>query len=150
MKRVSKWFVLFTVAVLSAVGFTACGDDDDDVPSDSGIVGKWKLINIKGYETGVNIHQWDQDVDSDKEWMEFCKDGSWTITEYEAKYSGTWNLSGNQLTIKEYEDGELITDVATVMVLNATTLVVSTTERWSENGVACVYYQENTYQRVKN
>ena len=38
------------LSVMMFVNLTACSDDDDDEIYNSTIIGKWELINDKGYE----------------------------------------------------------------------------------------------------
>lgn len=49
MKKTFRFFGMMLCIMLTAVCFTACGDDDGD--DDSSIVGTWQLVEEEGYET---------------------------------------------------------------------------------------------------
>lgn len=105
-------------ALLAAISFAACSDDDDPVNlpiTPESLAGTWQIVN----ETGWEIYDGEKDA-----WSEnypdkygqyymctFNKNGTYTTTEYlyddyEGKvfienYTGSYSISGNTLLMKE-------------------------------------------------
>ena len=134
----NKSILLFVAAL--AVGFTSCSKDDD--PVEASLLGKWQVE-----ETGVVIAG--QEVLQDPEFTEGCtKDFSVidvsTVKQHDfTKVNNqcveeisvlTYTRNGNTLTIN---DGENVI-VGQILVLNATTLKVSTEIQFGEGPATTV------------
>ena len=86
--------------MVAALGFTACGDDDDEDEvgntNSSFLVGTWSVDEEDSY-------------DEEFEYVQFKSNGTCINVQYDEDglyiAKGTWNVSDNELTIKE-TDGE--------------------------------------------
>ena len=85
-------------AMFLAIGFTSCGDDDDnDEPSDS-LVGTWLSKQIEHGEVWyVQLNFKSNGTVDYKEWVEGDSD-------YDDAYSGKWSTAGDVLTVKWTDD----------------------------------------------
>ncbi len=104
-------------ALLAAISFAACSDDDETelpITSDN-IVGTWKIV--KGEEGEIyegEADSWTENYPDEDGWyytFTFNEDGSWNNIEYTheketRRTNGTYSISDNTLTMKdkyEYE-----------------------------------------------
>jgi len=135
-----KKFFFCTAALLAALSFTACSDDDETnlpVTSDN-IVGTWQIVHEQTVEIfddekeAYSVNYPDEDG-----WyytLTFDKDGSCINTSYEEEqaYSSqnyTYTISGSTLTLKSYE-GTRVFEI----------------KKFSESElVLYLYYKESTY-----
>lgn len=136
-KNYLKFLSVLMICCISC-GFLSCSDDDDnnDGTSNSKLIGKWQLTNVKILTNDVpNTYQ----PCDYEDWIAYNADGS--ITSYDAcdgtTGKGTWEVKDNILTEKsssflpvESEIKEL-TDDKLVTVLDF------------------MYKQEFTYKRIK-
>ena len=99
MKKLYSTILLLAMMV-AALGFTACGDDDEEDDSGSGyssfLVGTWQVEDEDSYADEV-------------EYVQFKSNGTYINVQYDEDglyiTKGTWNVSDNELTMKE-TDGE--------------------------------------------
>lgn len=91
---------MMMVAMLS-VGFTACGDDDDDVTGVAGVeslYGSWQQTRGVAYEDGDFHHEKKVSAD-DAEYLRFDKDGNCTVMSGDYgvfDQNGTFSFSFNE------------------------------------------------------
>lgn len=149
MKKIRNYFVLCAVAILCAVSFASCGDDDDDVNvSKSALIGTWESVWETGYDKyGSDIDRWDEAYTDER--VKFEEDGTMTVYEYHGsgwnyEFSADWTLSGNKIILKAGNE----TESATIEKLTDTELIVSTLEKGVDDGEAYEYYSRVTYKRV--
>lgn len=145
MKKFELKFWLSCMMMALCVGFTACGDDDDEgIAGDAKtlIVGSWESTWIKGYETYEGEKEsWDEAYTDDI--YTFNNDGKGTYKDvtdgnnYTEAF--TWTLSGNKLKIK-FSD---YSDEATIKTLNGSTLVLVIYEK-DEDGES---YDEVSFKK---
>lgn len=139
-----KFLSLLMFVVLS-VGFTACGDDDDDEISADNLVGTWELYWSAGYEKyNGEEDRWDEAVDeSDKFRMTFNSDG--TGVEDDDNQSFNWKLDGKKLTITGGGESQTVT----LVKMSSSELVVESSEKGTDNGKPYEFYDKLTFKRVK-
>lgn len=163
-KKVRNYFVLCTVAILSAFALTACGDDDDDnepgggssSTGKNGIVGEWNMTSSKGWAkvNGQIVEEWDDDLEDEEYTIwEFKNDGKLYIWEYgELEERMSYKYTGSKLTITYYDwddDDEPIEVSETAdCKINGNKMVLNVTEVDSEDGVVYTIYNEITFTRV--
>jgi len=87
-----KYLSMLTFAMLVAITFTACSDDDDDSSRPSWIYGSW---NMNAYiHTGGSVYK-------ESGSAVFTSDG--TVTLYGDEHS-IWSLDGNTMTFVRNDD----------------------------------------------
>ena len=98
MKKLYSTIMLLAMMV-AALGFTACGDDDEDDGGSgysSFLVGTWQVEDEDSYADEV-------------EYVQFKSNGTYINVQYDEDglyiTKGTWKVSDNELTMKE-TDGE--------------------------------------------
>ena len=117
MKKVYSTIMMLAMMV-AALGFTACGsDDEDDEVSEASIVGVWEC-------TAFDYHSISGDDDVDEgikvgEKIYFHSDGTFS----ESGDQGTWRLKGNQLTVI-VDDEYYLPVVYTVSKLTSSELIL--------------------------
>lgn len=85
-----KFFATMLIAIATCVGFTSCGDDDDDENDNSAIVGTWVGTFSEDYG-GADI---DEIIT-----MTFTKDGKMTATGVDnTEPENNWAFSGTYIT----------------------------------------------------
>lgn len=131
--------------VILSVGFTACGDDDDDdgVSADK-LVGTWELYWNAGYQkSNGEEDRWDEAVtEADKEKITFKADGTGVNDDNE---SCTWKLDGKKLTITSGGESETVT----LLKLNSAELIVEYFEKGTDEDGTYEYYDKFTYKKIK-
>lgn len=133
--------------VLTALTFTACSDDDEDMQND--IVGKWQLVLDEEWDKDSNgsiiesSHAaYNPEDEGCTETINFTKDGKaeWSFVEpgYDAEYEvGTYSISDGVLTIN-YEDGD--SDVNKIEKLSKDQLVLTRDHN--------SYFQKSTWKKI--
>lgn len=120
MKRV-YYFLMVMLMALVTVGFTACGDDDDE-PKESSIVGTWSSKYV--------------DEDGEGELLiQFTKSGDFhsvEVYDHEPPYveHGKYTVSGNKLTIVYDEDNEKETYEYSIKGDNLTISIMGISTTW--------------------
>ncbi len=95
-KNLLKLMSIVLVAMLS-VGFTSCGNDDDDELSSNSIVGHWKGVTFQKYDD-INLTNLIDEGESSWDWR-FYDDGTCSCRGYESALNGIYKLLGNEVNI---------------------------------------------------
>ncbi|MDE6782594.1 MAG: lipocalin family protein [Paramuribaculum sp.] len=116
-----KYLIMLFVAILPAIAFTSCSDDDDVAITEANLIGKWNAVRGTGWEKedGVIVDQWNEKVSGIT--LEFNTDGTCSFDEDGDIVSGDWTIDGNELFISFFDDGEEIL----IKQLTSNTLVIS-------------------------
>ncbi len=127
MKDLMKRFFLFLTLAVTACGFVACSDDDDNVGADKteNLYGRWTLVKevwFEDGEQGVDVYQ-------PGEYILFLdEDGTGYEQENENGYTWTWPftymVSGK--TLQCYDDGDYWQ--RKIASLSSTTLILIESE----------------------
>lgn len=131
MKNFELKFWLSCMMVALCIGFTSCGDDDDEgIAGDANtlIIGTWESTWIKGWEKYKEDGKWVTDKYDEaytEESYTFKSGGKGTHKDMADNYEGsstdfTWTVSGNKLKIVIYG----YTEEYTIKTLNETTAVI--------------------------
>ncbi len=107
-----KKLLFYAAALLAAISFSACSDDDENgLPaSPENIAGTWQIIQEKGWEVDCGYKDTFLENYPDEGWyytFTFDKDGSFTETEIWGQevsdtYNGSYSISGKELEISCY------------------------------------------------
>ena len=105
MKKLYSTIMMLAMMVAALSSLTACGGSDDEGGGDGGtLVGKWKC-------TYVDYGKWvSYNVDSGTsvgDLIYFNADNTYYTVAANVNDSGTWSLSGNQLTIKSNDPNSI-------------------------------------------
>lgn len=134
IKKFKHWFMLCAVMMLTAVCFSACGDDKDEpkVPETADLVGTWvstKIVSLQAPGTGADLS------DYMKYTYVFKNDGTYTA-EFQAydfdegwegdTQTGSYSLEGNELMMTRILFGTVMGpyNMYTIDKLTANTLVL--------------------------
>lgn len=119
MKRTLRMFGLMLCTILLCASFTSCGDDDDDGPESTSIVGTWRLSLKDGIEMWYCQYEFNsngtlkvKDWTDDNEPSNYEAGGKYTISadvltitvDGEGSESYKFKLNGNNLIIYDYEE----------------------------------------------
>lgn len=110
LKKLSNYFVLCAVAIVSVMMLSACSDDKDEKQSDA-IVGKWKTTYTKEWHKVEGVIT-DEDVYEDEvpDIWEFFNDGTF-VNHYDYNHydesGGQYKLSGGKLSMRWFYNGEI-------------------------------------------
>lgn len=110
-----KKLLFYAAAVLAAISFSACSDDDEEptLPATPGnIAGTWQLIHEKTWEKYGDGEEetWSESFPNEDGWYMtymFDENGSFTETGYRHNEAyntdhGSYSISGNELLIDDY------------------------------------------------
>lgn len=142
-------YILFTALLFLGVTtlFSACQKDGDDF-SESNLIGTWKSVK-SDYQVYIDGKLFDSGTETDQgeTTITFVKGGTIYVTGYDLEAdgeeghrytdTGTWLLSGKQLSILYTNDETGETDdvvVVTIEKLTAKELVVSSSEEETMDG----------------
>lgn len=145
MKRIFDRFFVFMVSVAALVGFTGCGDDEDD-----GIVGKWRLMAVvsRDYEDGVEVESDYDDYSPARFYCNFTEDGKLFISEGSFKgYVGHWTLSGTELVIYNETGGEKDDFEVYDCRINGNNMSMSSSYSYEIDGAFRESYEEVKFKR---
>ncbi len=135
-------------ALLAAVSFSACSDDDEpNLPATpESIAGTWQITQEKGWEIyDGGKETWSATYPEDGGYWTytFNKNGAFTLIEYEDNrvpytFNGTYSISGNELTIESEGTFEIkkLTESKLVLVE-------------SENGSEASWETTMTFKRIE-
>lgn len=134
-----KYLSLLLLAVLS-IAFVSCKDDDDVNKND--LVGTWQSTWNKGYERYADHPDWND------EWDEAYTDDSVTFNSDQTGTDGegfsfTWNLDGDQLTLKFAKESQ----TAKVAKLNSSELVIEFFEEGTDEDGPYEYFDQTTFKK---
>lgn len=143
-------FLLFIVFSILCVGFTACGDEKEDlggveeevVDKDS-LIGTWQCVGAVGYEKYTYNPEYSTEWDKVPELtVTLQEDGTIVANEN----SGKWKLKGYQLTTTFVYREILVVDerTFTILELSGSELII---ER-SKKGVDYDYYDKLTFKKI--
>lgn len=133
-----KYLSLLLLAVLS-IAFASCKDDDDVNKND--LVGTWQSTWNKGYERYADHPDWNDEWDEayTEETITFNSDQTGT----DGKDSFTWNLDGDQLTIKSGKESGTVK----VSKLNSSELVIESFEEGTDEDGPYEYFDQITFKK---
>jgi len=154
-----RFFGMVLLTVLMSAGFTACGDDDDDIGNVSNIYGTWETTHSEGWEktNGKLDDEWDWDASesSNTDYLGrfvFTEDGEaihyeWTGSRWYLCCTHDYTISGNKLRIKDF-DGDDEDLVMTIKTLTESVLVLESSDSWTEDGEKYESYEKQTFKKV--
>lgn len=151
-KSIWKLAICISVTLLS-FGFSACGDDDDEVGSKEDLIGLWEITHVKGWGTHNGAKE-TFDVNVDNMRIQFNEDGT---SVYYEKSGNSWRKTDTETY--EYKGGRLYlynddglsyeSDFAEwrikVTTLNSTTLV---TEQYEKEEDGDELFEVRTHKRI--
>lgn len=109
VKSMKKFFGLLALLVCSMCLMTSCSKEDDPAGSSDEIVGRWKMVR-EIWKESANGHVYssgDEDCSDDNCVWDFQEGGKFCVYEdNELVNTQEWAVSGNQLTIQGWDDGE--------------------------------------------
>ena len=130
-KFLRKLLLISLVAMTFGIGFSACGDDDDndkeEAVNSTLIVGSWKLTGYEGWSKTNGELDWESNSVSDSEIfsMKFNSDKSGEMELYQGLIKDyEYVLNGSELVIYDSYDGHDSYDTYKVSLLTETTLVL--------------------------
>lgn len=146
------WFYLMLCMsfVFTSLAFTSCSDDDDDrIGSSAELAGTWESVSFEGWEMyNGQKEEWNEKdnnfrmvYNSDHTTKSYYKsDSNW-----HQESIGTWEYKNGKLYSQNWdpeypEEDDSETDVATVLELTSTKLVIEITEK--------DYYEKSTWRKV--
>lgn len=135
-----KYLLMLFVAILPAIAFTSCSDDDDNLPlTEANLVGSWKSVRIVGWEKedGKIVDRWDEAFTD--EVYTFNADGTGVYNDSGYTSSFHWCIDGNTLYIDAWSEDY------TIKQLTSNTLVLG---EYYNDGDGSEQYDEYTYTRV--
>ncbi|MBQ8307423.1 MAG: lipocalin family protein [Alistipes sp.] len=95
--------LLFLLACVACLGFTACSEEEKDAKKGGAIVGTWMYSEMEDYPSYYYI--WVLSFTEDGRFAEMDAE-CYNETEYEDEYYGTYTYSGNNLVLY-YDDGDV-------------------------------------------
>ncbi|WP_290540163.1 lipocalin family protein [Alistipes sp.] len=147
-----KKLFLIAAAMLAAVSFSACSDDDNKKPATEPIVGKWQLIHSVGYLTDSGKRQeYDKNYPDGKGVYlvyEFKKDGTgisyWNSPSADPDYNEpfSYSVSEKTLTITYRDDTPQVSHLE-IKKLTSTDLILY------ENNSKAEFEDTSTYKRMQ-
>ena len=126
----------FFSLILGLVLLASCSSDDNGNSVDASKLTNKKWFQVSTQVFGLTIPYEHENIQCGKDYYMFETNGVLKTAYYdddcsEDIYLDTWKLEGNKITITE--DGDII--VGTVVTLNSTSLVVSSSIDVNEDGV---------------
>jgi hypothetical protein len=149
LRMLSTWLMVLVCLSLTT---TACSDDDDDEPgATSDLVGTWEGVSSEGWEIyDGEKEEWNETNNSTR--IVFNKDNTCvgyykSGNTWKKEYIGTWEYKNGKIYSTtwdpEYpEDDDSDVDVATVLELTSSKLVVESSEE--------DYYEKSTWRKVND
>ncbi|WP_434979124.1 hypothetical protein [Daejeonia sp. YH14] len=116
-----KFFLFFTVSIITALSIISCSRDDDKPADNSWVYGKW---NVTHYSESANGTYNDMTILG--YYAQFNSDGSYKSYSG-SNYSGTYTVNGNTIKAK----------------VGSETVVYDVLERSGNNAKAKMYYESD-------
>ncbi len=150
MKQV-KYVSLFLLAMVLAVGFASCSDDEEEIQSNE-LPGLWQCVVEEGYIKYESRPDWDKtwkDVDPTEIDLtyEFKSDGTGVLRYTNVPAYCDWALEDRKLILTNINGS--VTNEFKVLKLTSNELIIELFENDTYENGKCEYYRKLTFQKVK-
>lgn len=150
MKKFYNYFMICAIALVSAISFTSCKDDDAEV-KEGALIGTWESISYSIWEKedGVLVYE-DSDTDADVR-LVFKENNTVDQQELEGSKWVTyntyeWRLSGNQISVREDSDDEW--ETSTIEKLDSKNLIITSSYKEMDEGTLYEGFERTVYRKL--
>ena len=140
MKNFSKIFMSIMIGIVMSLLTSSCAKDDIYQQK---IVGEWKITRVVSsyYENGKEVESNEEQVGYNGFVVKFKSDGTIIGVPYgeeSEQNAGTWKIEGGKLLMTEpSSQGNSEPIVLDIVELNKSSLVLSVSYEWEDDGSTC-------------